>query len=195
MHEDRLLTTEQAAELLSVHIETVRRLARRGEIPRFKVGRSWRFRSSALQRWAEQQASPEPRQASATRQRLLIVDDDELLCLGLARMLHKQRFDIQWSTEGEAGLRLVEEHQPHAILLDLAMPGMDGPTFLARLRERHPTLPVVIVTGHPEGELMLRAMQHPPVLLLAKPVVTDLLMRTLCTVLDSEPSLAKERAR
>ena len=81
------------------------------------------------------------------------------------------------------GLPLVSKQGPDLILLDLKMPDMNGPQFLARLRETHPHLPVVIVTGYPDGELMKKTMQFAPVMLIAKPVEPELLERTMRTVL------------
>ena len=46
-----VMTVEQAAQYLQVHIETLRRKARFGEIPAAKVGRSWRFRKIDLDDW------------------------------------------------------------------------------------------------------------------------------------------------
>ena len=51
-----VLNDREAATLLNAHVETIRRLARRGEIPAFRVGKDWRFYKSALHRWAEGQA-------------------------------------------------------------------------------------------------------------------------------------------
>jgi two-component system CheB/CheR fusion protein len=47
------LDAQEAAALLNAHVETVRRLARRGEIPSFKLGKDWRFDEDALLRWIE----------------------------------------------------------------------------------------------------------------------------------------------
>lgn len=47
----RVFRAAEAAAYLKVHVETVRRLARRGQIPAFKVGRDWRFEAAALRRW------------------------------------------------------------------------------------------------------------------------------------------------
>jgi len=47
-HLDEVLTAEEAASLLKVSVKTVLRLARSGDIPAAKVGRSWRFRRSQL---------------------------------------------------------------------------------------------------------------------------------------------------
>jgi excisionase family DNA binding protein len=47
----KLLTPGQVAEILGVHEKTAERLARRGELPGFRVGRYWRFDSEELSRW------------------------------------------------------------------------------------------------------------------------------------------------
>jgi excisionase family DNA binding protein len=54
---NRLLDTEEAARLLRIHPKTLRRNARRGEIPATRVGRLWRFRASVLNEWLERLAS------------------------------------------------------------------------------------------------------------------------------------------
>jgi excisionase family DNA binding protein len=54
---DQIMTIEQVARYLSLHELTVRRLAREGEIPAFKVGRQWRVKKALLDRWIEQEAA------------------------------------------------------------------------------------------------------------------------------------------
>lgn len=51
-----IMTIEQVARYLSLHELTVRRLAREGEIPAFKVGRQWRVKRDLLDRWIEREA-------------------------------------------------------------------------------------------------------------------------------------------
>ncbi len=51
-----IMTIEQVARYLSLHELTVRRLARDGEIPAFKVGRQWRVKREILDRWIEREA-------------------------------------------------------------------------------------------------------------------------------------------
>jgi len=50
-----VLNAKEAAEYLKAHVETVRRMARRREIPAFKVGKDWRFHKEALIKWTETQ--------------------------------------------------------------------------------------------------------------------------------------------
>jgi excisionase family DNA binding protein len=52
-----LLDTEEAAALLKIHPKTLQRLARNGEIAGIQIGRLWRFRASALNRWLERMTS------------------------------------------------------------------------------------------------------------------------------------------
>jgi len=68
------------------------------------------------------------------------------------------------------------------------MPEMNGPQFLEELRKIHPDLPVVIVTGYPDGELMKAAAGYAPVMLLAKPIVPALLERTVRTLMRDKMS-------
>jgi len=52
-----LLDSEEAAALLKIHPKTLQRMARNGEITGIQIGRVWRFRASALNRWLEEIAS------------------------------------------------------------------------------------------------------------------------------------------
>ncbi len=66
------------------------------------------------------------------------------------------------------------------------MPNMNGVQFLHELRKAHPTLPVIIVTGYPDSELMKQAAYCAPVMLLPKPVERELLERTVRTVVGEK---------
>jgi len=51
----KLLTTEEVAEMLQMHNESVRRKCRLGELPCVKVGRGWRIKEEDLHRWIDEQ--------------------------------------------------------------------------------------------------------------------------------------------
>ena len=170
-----------AAAFLGAHEQTVRRLARRGAIPAFKVGKDWRFRKEALLRWLEEQ-----QRARGGRCSVLVVDDDEKVCRAMGRLLTRFGCRVRQATAGKDGLELVAKEAPDLILLDLVMPEMNGIQFLHSLRQTHPELPVVIITGFPDGELITHAIRYAPVMLLAKPVDATLLERTLRSVLGEK---------
>jgi excisionase family DNA binding protein len=182
--EPSILNIRDAAAFLGVHEETVRRLARRAVLPSFKVGRDWRFRRDALLRWSEKQAG------SSGQPSLLVVDDEPLSLGTLARMAARLGWEARQAGSALDGLRLVRQRPPDVILLDLFMPDMNGIEFLAELRVSHSDLPVVIITGQPDSELVNDAARYAPVMLLAKPIEAALLERTLGAVVP-----AKEQRR
>jgi len=153
----------EAAAFLGAHEQTVRRLARRGAIPAFKVGKDWRFRKDAVLHWAENQ------QACRAPGLVLIVDDDEGICRALTRVVNGIGHTAQSTTDAQSGLAIVARNPPDLVLLDLMMAGMNGAQFLKELRATQPSLPVVIVTAYPDSELMAEAMKHGTLLLLPKP--------------------------
>lgn len=171
----------KAAAFLGAHEQTVRRLARRGAIPAFKVGKDWRFRREALLRWSEEQ-----QQARARRCSILVVDDNQEACRAMGKMVMQLGCHAQLATNGAMGLEFVAREAPDLVLLDLKLPDMNAPQFLAALRKTHPMLPVVVATDHPDSELMGQAAQHAPVMLLAKPVAPEPLVRTLRLVIGEK---------
>ncbi len=174
--EKDIMDAGQAAKFLGVHVQTIRRLARTNSIPCFKVGREWRFRKEALLRWADQQ---HVQLKDDNTCRVLVIDDQEGVRKLLIRQLTNLGYYTLEATDGKAGLESVKWEVPDLIFLDLKMSKMNGPTFLKKLRIDHPDLPVVIVTGYPDSELMRQAAEYPPILLLPKPVMSEQIERTI----------------
>lgn len=180
-HDTQVFGIREAAAFLGAHVQTVRRLARRGVIPAFKVGKDWRFRKEALLLWAEDQ-----QRARAGRCSVLVIDDEEKICKALVSLVERFGCRALQAQTGAKGLELVAQDVPDVILLDLMMPDMTGVQFLEELRKTQPMLPVVIVTGYPNSDLMKQATQHAPVMLLSKPVAADLLERTVRSVVGEK---------
>jgi two-component system response regulator MprA len=78
--------------------------------------------------------------------RVLIVDDDPKLVSLLARGLAFEGFDVATAADGPAGLAAVAAEAPHVVLLDVAMPGMDGFETCRQLRASH-DVPVIMLTA------------------------------------------------
>jgi DNA-binding response OmpR family regulator len=85
---------------------------------------------------------------AATRT-ILIVDDDPSVTETFERMLRLEGYHVVTALSAEAGLGQAERSQPHAIILDLRMPLVDGLGFLRALRAKSglSKMPVAIVTG------------------------------------------------
>lgn len=164
MSEDSdVMDVREAARYLKLNEQTARRLARSNQLPAFRVGGSWRFKKDALDSWAKAQMD------SQSTKSVLVIDDEELMVDMVRRALVKEGFEVRVALGGAEALEIMRTHVPDLVFLDLAMPEMDGPSILREIRLRHGAVPVVIFTGHPNGELMERAMEYTPVTLLAKP--------------------------
>jgi len=81
--------------------------------------------------------------------RLLVVDDEEVICQACRRIFSRQGFEVEVSTDACQGLDWAVHRDYGAVLLDIKMPRMDGIQFLERLRQAKPDLPVLIMTGYP----------------------------------------------
>jgi len=192
MSDQEVLNVKEAAQLLGTHAETVRRLARRGEIPCFKVGSDWRFSRDALRQWFDD----ESKRTGMGAPGVLIVDDDPTVVRTMSRIAESAGCAIRSAVNGREALEIVDQRTPDLIFLDLDMPEMNGADFLDRLRVRHQDVPVVIVTGHPNGQLMHRVAQHAPVMVVSKPAHADHITRTIRTVLgDRLPRQPREAVR
>jgi len=80
--------------------------------------------------------------------KILIIDDDALDRGLLVAVLEERGYEVILADNGGAGLMLCHRRTPDAVVLDLNMPGIDGRSLLRQLRILHPTLPVVVFSGH-----------------------------------------------
>ena len=118
--------------------------------------------------------------APSATHRVLVVDDDDLLRETVKELLEMEGFEVSTAVNGREALASLDAlGLPCFVLLDLMMPVMDGPTFLANVAERRaalvPPLPIVVFSALAEaGALATR--YHCEVL--PKPVSLDLLVAT-----------------
>jgi len=180
--ESQLLTTSEAAEFLRLHVRTIRRMARRNDIPARRVGKQWRIPKAALIRWTE---AHHIRQQSRF---VLVVDDEKSLRETVRRFLEADGYRVATAENGEMALEAIRREMPDLVLLDLAMPGMRGVDVLKELHRMDSGLPVVVVTAYPDSEMMSEAMQFSPVTLLPKPVKKVAPIRTVHRVLSGSGS-------
>ena len=82
------------------------------------------------------------------RRRVLVVDDEVLVREVLQAKLVQIGIDVLLAGDGLEALSTLEQEAVHAVIMDVAMPGLDGISTLAQLRERAARLPVVLMSGH-----------------------------------------------
>ena len=93
-----------------------------------------------------------------TASRVLLVDDDPEICHFLAMLLGLEGFTPVSATRAEEALALAAEAPPAAILVDVAMPDVDGLELCRRLRARGVSAPILVVSARPGQELHRRAL-------------------------------------
>ncbi len=101
--------------------------------------------------------------------RVLLVDDEELFVTALAKRMAKRGLSVDTAPDGTTALEMVRERGFDAIVLDLAMPGMDGIETLEKMLQLNPDLQVILLTGHGSVQAGVEAMKHGAVDFLEKP--------------------------
>jgi DNA-binding response OmpR family regulator len=90
--------------------------------------------------------------------RVLLVDDDPEICQFLAMLLELEGFEPVSATRADEALALAAAESPAAVLVDVAMPDVDGLELCRRLRTRGVSAPILIVSARPGQELHRRAL-------------------------------------
>lgn len=91
--------------------------------------------------------------------RVLVVDDEALVCWSLGEALTAQGYDVATAGEGRAALELLagSGRNPDVVLLDYRLPGRDGLTLLPEIQALAPRARVVLMTAYGSPELLARA--------------------------------------
>ncbi len=107
------------------------------------------------------------------RPRILLVDDEEPARYGMRRALASLTEDIIEAENGKQALKLVREEEPDLIIMDIAMPGMDGLEALEKIRESAAPPLVIMVTAHGSEKVAVEAMKKGAYDYIAKPYDVD----------------------
>ncbi len=103
--------------------------------------------------------------------RLLLVDDDSMVCELLAQDMRDRGFSVTTASDGLSALALLDDGEPADLLVtDFAMPGMNGLALIGEVRRRRPGLPAFLLTGYAETEVGLAVIDDRLTVLLRKPV-------------------------
>ncbi|HCU53662.1 MAG TPA: hypothetical protein DIC36_05065 [Gammaproteobacteria bacterium] len=133
---------------------------------------------------------------------ILVVDDDPVNCQVVSRRLTQEGFSVAIATGGQEALDALDHQRFDLVLLDLAMPGMDGVETLKRLRShvRGAHTPVIMLSAHDDSDSIKTCLAQGAVDYLVKPLVIPLVRARIerclrpATAVKSEPESPKAPA-
>ena len=111
--------------------------------------------------------------------RILIVDDDPGLLRLMSIRLSQYGFSVDAAESAAAALQQIQARRPDAVISDLRMDGMDGIGLLSALQEKHPGVPVIMLTAHGTIPDAVKATQSGALAFLTKPVDRTELLQAL----------------
>ncbi|MFC1928367.1 response regulator [Chloroflexota bacterium] len=167
-----LLTVQELAEYLKINPRTIRSKAGKGEIPAIKFARQFRFDKEQIDTWLSHKAVANPLH-------ILVVDDELLVGKLFEESLNKSNYRVKTTLSSLEALELIGNEQFDLIFLDLLMPEIDGAEVFRQIRLVDKQIPVVIITGYPESEVMRKAMEIGPFMVLKKPFTGDDILNTI----------------
>lgn len=81
------------------------------------------------------------------QKKILVVDDEQVICNMLKKFLSKEGYEVTTVLSGEEAIIKVREEKPHGVLLDIKMPGMDGVETLKQIRAIDEKVAIVMITA------------------------------------------------
>lgn len=121
---------------------------------------------------------------------VFVVDDDALVRRSLEATLSLAGFRVVQFASAQQFLAQIAPYQSGCVLADIRMPGMDGLTLQEELSKRHTSMSVIIITGHADVPLTVRAMRAGALDVLEKPFSNEKLIAQVKSAL----AIAADRA-
>jgi DNA-binding response OmpR family regulator len=119
--------------------------------------------------------------------RVLLIDDEPNIRVIVSDLLVFFGYACETAADGASGLARFDEGGCDLVLTDLAMPGMSGWDVIEAIRQRAPTVPILIITGRMDGAVLERAREW-GVTVLAKPFGVATLKAAVVEALSKEPA-------
>ena len=157
-----LMTVEELGNYLRFTRKTIYRLLKKGIIPATKISNKWRFDKEAIDKWLRQDME-------GIKARILVIDDEELILALFRESLEERGHIVVTANNSTNALKYITQQDFDLIFLDLKMPGTDGAEILSKMRLIKHKLPVIIITGYPDSEIMERVSRQGPLGVMLKP--------------------------
>ncbi|MGF7217555.1 two-component system response regulator HydG [Spirosoma lacussanchae] len=117
-------------------------------------------------------------------EKILIIDDNNDICLLLERFLGKQGYKTASVQRGEDGLVLLRKESFELVICDFKLPDIDGLEMLRRIKVMHPTTAVIIITGYSDVRVAVQTVKHGAYDYVTKPLYPDEILYTIKGALE-----------
>ncbi|MCA1963788.1 MAG: response regulator [Prosthecobacter sp.] len=168
-----LMTVKETSEYLRIPLPTVYYLVQRGQLPAVQIGGRWRIKRSLLDRDVLR------KEEEAGQPTVMVVDDDPALQALFKQFLKRAGFGRLVVGTGAEAISLAKKQKFDFVFLDLKLPDVPGDEVYSQLKELHPDLPIVIITGYPDSEVLSRILSLGPVTVIKKPLEFDQLNKAV----------------
>lgn len=126
-----------------------------------------------------------------SRHRVLLVEDNEVVRVVVESYLTAHGYSVTHATDGAEGVRLGSASGSDIILMDIALPHMDGLTAIRHIRERRPEVPIIALTAHALPGDEERCMRAGADVYLTKPLVLKHLVNTMRVISDGDSQMGE----
>ncbi|NDV27825.1 response regulator [Desulfovibrio sp. JC010] len=107
--------------------------------------------------------------------RILLIDDEEGFSSVLAKRLTRRGVEVITAADGAEGLLKLDTELFQVVVLDMKMPGMNGLQVLKTIKNRHPSVEVILLTGNADMDSALASMNAGAFDFMLKPANTEIL--------------------
>ncbi len=115
---------------------------------------------------------------------LLVVDDEPQILQVVAGVLQDEGFEVLTAPDGETALKMVAGAPPDLVLLDIALPGLDGLEVLTELKRQYPFLPVIMISAYGSVENAVKATRLGAYDFIEKPPNADKILLSVRNALE-----------
>ena len=167
-----LMTVKETAEYLRIPLPTVYYLVQRGQLPAIQIGGRWRVKKDLMDRdilRKEEEGQPT----------VLVVDDDTGLQQMFKLFLKKQGFARIVVGTGKEAIAAMQKQKFELCFLDLQLPDTTGDEIYKEAKDIQPNMPIVIITGYPDSQMLDNILKLGPVTVLKKPLKVEALQKTM----------------
>ena len=125
-----------------------------------------------------------PRQSRSPGQvRILVVDDELSVRKTVSSMLSRAGYEVECVATAEEAIHSINMEMPDLAVVDLVLPVSSGVAVIKEIRARQTFVPIAIITGYPDSELLTQALQYSPFTVLKKPFTSEALLQTVRSLL------------